>query len=114
LRLAAGESLLHRADRLRVESVEEAARLRPRLLGGVAGDDVQTDAEAQGAALLRGQAADPGNLLRDGGGRFAPGEVDVDVLRRDAAGDGRGAAEVHLRHRVGYPGQPGARHPQVV
>ncbi len=41
------------------------------------------------------------DLLRDGGRRLAPRQVDVGVLGRDLAGGGRGAAEVDLGDRVG-------------
>ena len=65
LRLAAGEPGLDGPHGLGVEAVEQPVRLRPGLFGGVAGDDVQPDAEAEGAALLRRQPPDPGDLLGD-------------------------------------------------
>ena len=43
---------LHLRDRLLVDAGEQAVGLGPRLLGGVAGDGVQPDAEADLAALL--------------------------------------------------------------
>ena len=84
--------------------VEQAVGLGPRLLGGVAGDGVHPDAEADLAALVGGELADPLDLLGDGGRRLAPGEVDVGVLGGDLArppatsrrsrsrGPGRGSA----------------------
>ncbi|GDY57808.1 hypothetical protein SVIO_084310 [Streptomyces violaceusniger] len=108
LGLAAAEAGLDGAHGLRVEAVEQPARLGPRLLGGVAGDDVQPDAEADRTALFGGEGADPGDLLGHLGGRLAPGEVDIGVAGGDLTGGGGGAAEVDLGDRVGEPGQLGA------
>ncbi len=86
-----------------VEAGQQPSGLRPRLLGRVARDDVQADAEAQLAArALRGRA-DAVELLGDLRGRLAPGEVDVDVAGGDLERGGGGAAEVDrgARRRVG-------------
>ncbi len=87
LRLAAGQALLDGLHGVRIEAVQELVGLGPGLFG-VARDDVQPDAEADGAPFLRRQPPYPGDLLGGLGRRFAPGEVDVDVAGGDLAGDG--------------------------
>jgi hypothetical protein len=82
-RLAAGQALLNLVDGLRVETVQEPLRLGPRLLGGVAGDDVEPDAVARRAPMLTGQPSDPRQLLGYLVRRLAPGEVDIGVSCRD-------------------------------
>ncbi len=109
-RVAPPERLLRRAHVGGVDRVQQAAGLRPRLLGGVAGDDVQPDAEPQRPSLPGGESPHPGDLLRNLGGRLAPGEVRLDVPRRDRARSRRRAAEVQLGHRVGPLGHRGALH----
>ena len=101
LGLAAAQPCLDLLDRGRVDAGEQPVGLGPGLLGGVPGDGVHPDAEADLAALVGGELADPVDLLAHGGGRLAPGQVDVGVLGGDVAGGGRGAAEVDLGDRVG-------------
>jgi hypothetical protein len=69
--------LVRGADRGRVEDVEQPVGYRPGLLGGVPADDVQPDSEVDGAVAVGGEAADPGNPLREPARRPAPGRVDV-------------------------------------
>ncbi len=96
-----GQTLLGLLDRRGVERGEQAAGLGPGLLGGVPADDVQADAVVQSAALDVGEAADPRDLVGDGGRRLTPREVGVAELRRDGARGGRGPAEEERRHRIG-------------
>src|SRR5580693_632997 len=99
-RLAGAEDPLRLGDLGRVDVVEQPAGLGPGVLLGVPGDHVQPDAEAQRAALGRGQLADPAQLLGHLGRRLTPGQVDVRVLGGDRAGRGRRAAEVDAGQRV--------------
>src|SRR5690606_6226552 len=84
----AGQALLGPLDGRGVEGGQETVGLGPRLLRGVAADDVQSDAVVEGAALDVGETADPRDLVGDGGGRLTPGEVGVAVAGRDGAGRG--------------------------
>ena len=86
--------------------VEQPVRLRPRLLGGVAGDDVQPDAEAQGAALARPRA--PGSRRssrRPAAGGSPQVRYTSTCLAATSPAIGEEPAEVDLGHRVGHPGQ---------
>lgn len=111
--LAAGQSLLHHANGLGREPVQEPSCLGPRLVGRVPGDHMEADAEADGTALLGGETAYPRNLLRHLGRWFTPRQIDIAVPCGDCARLVGRTTEVHPGHGIGKTAQPGALHPEV-
>ena len=100
-RLAGAQHRLGALDLRGVQGVEQSLRDAPRLVGGVARDDVQADAEPRLAVQLGGELAHPLDLLGDLLRRLAPGEVDVGVACGHGQRGVRRAAEVDRRRRVG-------------
>ena len=92
----AGVVALHGCDALGVHAVEEPFGFPPGFGGGVAGDDVQADAESEGAAGVGGQGAHSVDPLGDHVRRLAPHEVDVAVGGGDLFSCGGGPAEVDV------------------
>ena len=94
------------------------AASRPRLLRGVAGDDVEPDAEPQrpvlGPAGGIGQGTHPLQTLTDHVGGLAPRQVDVDMTGCDAFRRRRRSTEVHLGSGVGCEAGRCALHPVVL
>ena len=83
-------------DLLWAQSGQQAARLMPGLLGGVARDHVQPDREAKLAVELGPALADPRELLGHPSRRLAPGQIHVGLSSGNLHRLGRGAAEVDL------------------
>ncbi|MNS86797.1 hypothetical protein D3C72_1207120 [compost metagenome] len=79
---------------------DEFIRGRPRRFGGFAHDDVQSDPEAHAAAMARGTFAHIGDFPGDGVGRFAPGQVHVELFGREFMRCLGRAAEV--QRRIGF------------
>jgi hypothetical protein len=71
----------------------------PGFFGGFAHDHMQANAELHRAPVPRGAFAHIGEFFRDGGGRFAPGQVDIDLLGGQVVGGVGRAAEVQRRIR---------------
>src|ERR1700722_17848330 len=98
-RLEPRESFLRGGDRVVIQLGDQGIRRAPRLLRGFAHDNMETDAERKGPAILLGHGLRGGDLLRNVFRRLAPCEVDVHVLGRDDAPGTRRASKIKRRVR---------------
>ena len=96
-RFALLQKLLGRVDEGRVHGVEEALGLGPGFTFGLAGDHVETHAEADRPTLCLRLGFHSVHTLSGHGWWFSPQQVDVDIAGGDLLGDGGRAAEEYTR-----------------
>ena len=95
----AREGFLRGFDGLVADVLDQFVRSLPRLFGGLANDDVQANAELHLASMASGTFTYIGEFFGNGGGRFAPGQVHVDLLGSEVMRRVGRAAEIQRRIR---------------
>ena len=99
-RVEARERVLGGCYRPVVELADERVGGVPRRAHRLPDDDVEADPEAQRASVGGSSRAHVGDLLRNRGGRLAPGEVHVHVARGQLVRRRGRAAKVQRRMRL--------------
>ena len=83
-----------------LEAADQSLGISPGFLVGLAHDHMQANTELDAAAMARSLLAHIGNLLGDFCRWLTPGQIGIDLLRRQIMGRCRRAAEIHGRIRL--------------